>query len=148
MTRSTGEAKLDLSASDIKTGLSVSGRDALAALDQLAKRVERLRSVLLKERSRATELEQRLGATETRTRAKAETGVKKKLERLRSLEEEKRHWNAEREEVLRIVEDLIRKVGDAANKVGELVTVHVIPRPHQNVEKILPVGQAAEPAEA
>ncbi|MFN8179370.1 MAG: ethanolamine utilization microcompartment protein EutM [bacterium] len=34
----------------------------------------------------------------------------------------------------------------AANKVGELVTVHVIPRPHPNVEKILPVGevQAAE----
>ena len=28
----------------------------------------------------------------------------------------------------------------AANKVGELVTVHVIPRPHANVEKILPVG--------
>jgi microcompartment protein CcmL/EutN len=35
----------------------------------------------------------------------------------------------------------------AANKVGELVTVHVIPRPHQNVEKILPVGQT-ETAEA
>ena len=30
----------------------------------------------------------------------------------------------------------------AANKVGELVTVHVIPRPHGNVEKILPVGEA------
>jgi ethanolamine utilization protein EutM len=30
----------------------------------------------------------------------------------------------------------------AANKVGELVTVHVIPRPHSNVEGILPVGQA------
>ena len=30
----------------------------------------------------------------------------------------------------------------AANKVGELVTVHVIPRPHANVEKILPVGDA------
>ena len=29
----------------------------------------------------------------------------------------------------------------AANKVGELVTVHVIPRPHQNVEKILPVNE-------
>ena len=29
----------------------------------------------------------------------------------------------------------------AANKVGELVTVHVIPRPHGNVEGILPVGQ-------
>lgn len=30
----------------------------------------------------------------------------------------------------------------AANKVGEIVTVHVIPRPHGNVEKILPVGDA------
>ena len=29
----------------------------------------------------------------------------------------------------------------AANKVGELVTVHVIPRPHANVEKILPVTE-------
>jgi ethanolamine utilization protein EutM len=29
----------------------------------------------------------------------------------------------------------------AANKVGEVVTVHVIPRPHPNVEKILPVGE-------
>lgn len=28
----------------------------------------------------------------------------------------------------------------AANKVGELVTVHVIPRPHANVEKILPIA--------
>jgi len=30
----------------------------------------------------------------------------------------------------------------AANKVGELVTVHVIPRPHPNVETILPVGSS------
>ena len=29
----------------------------------------------------------------------------------------------------------------AANKVGELVTVHVIPRPHANVERILPVAE-------
>ena len=29
----------------------------------------------------------------------------------------------------------------AANKVGELVTVHVIPRPHGNVEGILSFGQ-------
>ncbi len=27
----------------------------------------------------------------------------------------------------------------AASKLGELVTVHVIPRPHNDVEKILPV---------
>lgn len=28
----------------------------------------------------------------------------------------------------------------AANKVGELVSVHVIPHPHTEVEKILPKG--------
>ena len=31
----------------------------------------------------------------------------------------------------------------AARRVGELVSVHVIPRPHQEVEKILPGGTAA-----
>ena len=30
----------------------------------------------------------------------------------------------------------------AARRVGELVSVHVIPRPHQEVEKILPQPQA------
>ena len=30
--------------------------------------------------------------------------------------------------------------GAAAAKVGEVVSVHVIPRPHADVEKILPVG--------
>ena len=29
----------------------------------------------------------------------------------------------------------------AAGKVGELVSVHVIPRPHNNLEEILPVGK-------
>ena len=33
----------------------------------------------------------------------------------------------------------------AARRVGELVSVHVIPRPHQEVEKILP-GAPAAPA--
>jgi len=28
----------------------------------------------------------------------------------------------------------------AARRVGELVSVHVIPRPHEHVEKILPAG--------
>jgi len=28
----------------------------------------------------------------------------------------------------------------AARRVGELVSVHVIPRPHEEVEKILPTG--------
>ncbi len=30
----------------------------------------------------------------------------------------------------------------AANKIGELVAVHVIPRPHQGLEDILPIGYA------
>ena len=31
----------------------------------------------------------------------------------------------------------------AAEKVGELVSVHVIPRPHGNVDAVLPLGRAA-----
>jgi ethanolamine utilization protein EutM len=27
-----------------------------------------------------------------------------------------------------------------AEKIGEVVSVHIIPRPHENVEKVLPVG--------
>lgn len=30
----------------------------------------------------------------------------------------------------------------AANKVGELVAVHVIPRPHSSLEGILPIGES------
>jgi len=30
----------------------------------------------------------------------------------------------------------------AAQKVGELVSVHVIPRPHENVDETLPLGRA------
>src|SRR5436853_5190540 len=29
----------------------------------------------------------------------------------------------------------------AAEKVGEMVSVHVIPRPHSNVDRILPLGR-------
>ncbi|MGM0608314.1 MAG: ethanolamine utilization microcompartment protein EutM [Candidatus Muiribacteriota bacterium] len=29
----------------------------------------------------------------------------------------------------------------AASKIGELVSVHVIPRPHENLEDILPIGK-------
>ena len=29
----------------------------------------------------------------------------------------------------------------AARRVGELIAVHVIPRPHQNLEDILPIGK-------
>ena len=30
-----------------------------------------------------------------------------------------------------------------AEKIGELVSVHVIPRPHQNVDAVLPLGRPA-----
>ena len=36
----------------------------------------------------------------------------------------------------------------AARRVGELVSVHVIPRPHSEVEKILPGGTQTAPAAA
>ena len=31
----------------------------------------------------------------------------------------------------------------AAEKIGEMVAVHVIPRPHSNVDKVLPLGRQA-----
>ena len=31
--------------------------------------------------------------------------------------------------------------GRAAEKVGEVVAVHVIPRPHSNVDRVLPLGR-------
>lgn len=34
--------------------------------------------------------------------------------------------------------------GRAAEKVGELVTVHVIPRPHENVDIALPLGRGSK----
>ncbi len=34
----------------------------------------------------------------------------------------------------------------AAQKVGEIVSVHVIPRPHENVDSVLPLGRAAAPS--
>jgi ethanolamine utilization protein EutM len=36
----------------------------------------------------------------------------------------------------------------AARRVGELVSVHVIPRPHAEVEKILPKNKDAAPVKA
>ena len=30
----------------------------------------------------------------------------------------------------------------AAERVGEMVSVHIIPRPHTNVDEILPLGRA------
>jgi ethanolamine utilization protein EutM len=35
-----------------------------------------------------------------------------------------------------------------AERVGEVVSVHVIPRPHDNVDSTLPLGRGAEPAAA
>ncbi|HID53096.1 MAG TPA: BMC domain-containing protein [Anaerolineae bacterium] len=31
-----------------------------------------------------------------------------------------------------------------AEKVGEIVSIHVIPRPHANVDQVLPLGRAPE----
>ena len=31
--------------------------------------------------------------------------------------------------------------GSAAKRVGELISVHVIPRPHENIDKVLPLGR-------
>jgi ethanolamine utilization protein EutM len=36
----------------------------------------------------------------------------------------------------------------AARRVGELVSVHVIPRPHANLEDALPIGKANAAAKA
>ena len=34
----------------------------------------------------------------------------------------------------------------AAEKVGALVSVHVIPRPHENIEQVLPLGRGGKKA--
>ena len=34
----------------------------------------------------------------------------------------------------------------AAERVGELVSVHVIPRPHVNIDEVLPLGRQGAPA--
>jgi microcompartment protein CcmL/EutN len=34
----------------------------------------------------------------------------------------------------------------AAERVGELVSVHVIPRPHQNIDQVLPLGRTGNPS--
>jgi microcompartment protein CcmL/EutN len=34
----------------------------------------------------------------------------------------------------------------AAERVGEVIAVHVIPRPHANVDAVLPLGRAGAPA--
>ena len=35
-----------------------------------------------------------------------------------------------------------------AEKVGEIISVHVIPRPHQNIDEVLPLGRQEASAEA
>ena len=32
----------------------------------------------------------------------------------------------------------------AAERVGELISVHVIPRPHENIDDVLPLGSSKE----
>ena len=34
----------------------------------------------------------------------------------------------------------------AAERGGELVSVHVIPRPHQNIDQVLPLGRPGNPS--
>jgi len=34
----------------------------------------------------------------------------------------------------------------AAGRIGEVVAVHIIARPHWNVDKVMPLGRAAEAA--
>jgi microcompartment protein CcmL/EutN len=34
--------------------------------------------------------------------------------------------------------------GGAASRVGEVVSVHIIPRPHASLEDVLPIGRATE----
>ena len=34
----------------------------------------------------------------------------------------------------------------AAERVGELVSVHVIPRPHANIDAVLPLGRTGNPS--
>ncbi len=33
--------------------------------------------------------------------------------------------------------------GRAAERVGEVISIHIIPRPHQNVDRTLPLGGSA-----
>ena len=40
------------------------------------------------------------------------------------------------------VDAIVERMAAAARRVGELVGVHVIPRPHEEVEKILPTGNS------
>lgn len=86
------------------------GKGALEALDRLARRVEGLKDVLAREKARVQELEQRLAGAEKTAKTRGDKAREKKLARLEILERESKEWDNEREEVVRIVEGLIRKV--------------------------------------
>ena len=45
-----------------------------------------------------------------------------------------------------LVTDLMNRLHGpaAARRVGELISVHVIPRPHTNLEDVLPIGKASK----
>lgn len=36
--------------------------------------------------------------------------------------------------------------GRAAERVGEVITIHIIPRPHTNVDEVLPLGRNVQKA--
>jgi microcompartment protein CcmL/EutN len=38
--------------------------------------------------------------------------------------------------------------GRAAERVGEVISVHIIPRPHTNVDEVLPLGRAVKKEKA
>ena len=40
------------------------------------------------------------------------------------------------------IDGIVDAMAAAARRVGELVSVHVIPRPHANLEDALPIGKA------
>lgn len=42
------------------------------------------------------------------------------------------------------VKAAIEVAADAGQKVGEVIAVHVIPRPHEDIEKILPVDSGTK----
>ncbi|UCB47138.1 MAG: BMC domain-containing protein [Spirochaetota bacterium] len=38
--------------------------------------------------------------------------------------------------------------GRAAEKVGEIISVHIIPRPHTNVDEVIPLGRGPKKSKA
>jgi microcompartment protein CcmL/EutN len=48
--------------------------------------------------------------------------------------------------VTAVIRGDVAAVKAAASRVGELVAVHIIARPHQNVDDVLPLGRIAKAA--